>query len=59
MSSGISCLSTGRRKSAVARMRVLDGNGRIIINGKTLVDYFFGLNSLEKMVLKTDRKSVV
>jgi small subunit ribosomal protein S9 len=53
MSSGISCFSTGRRKSAVARMRVLDGSGRIRINGKTLGDYFCGLDRLEKMVLKT------
>jgi small subunit ribosomal protein S9 len=30
----------GRRKSAVARVRVAPGNGRIEINGKTLNDYF-------------------
>src|SRR5215217_7817038 len=30
----------GRRKSAVARVRVAAGNGRIEINGKTLNDYF-------------------
>lgn len=53
MSSGISYLSVGRRKSAVARMRVLDGSGKIIINGKTLCDYFCGLDRLKKMILKT------
>src|SRR3954471_8563913 len=30
----------GRRKSAVARVRIAPGNGRIEINGKTLNDYF-------------------
>ncbi|MBO2520893.1 MAG: 30S ribosomal protein S9 [Clostridia bacterium] len=31
---------TGRRKTAVARVRLVPGNGRIIINGKTLEEYF-------------------
>ena len=31
---------TGRRKSAVARVRVAAGTGRIEINGRTLTDYF-------------------
>lgn len=30
----------GRRKSAVARVRVAPGNGRIEVNGRTLNDYF-------------------
>ena len=30
----------GRRKSAVARIFVTEGNGTITINGKTLQDYF-------------------
>jgi small subunit ribosomal protein S9 len=34
-------LGTGRRKSAVARVRVISkGSGRIFINGKILTDYF-------------------
>ena len=33
-------LGTGRRKSAVARVRLLDGNGSIEINGRALDDYF-------------------
>ena len=33
-------LGVGRRKSAVARVRIAPGNGRIEINGKTLNDYF-------------------
>ena len=31
---------TGRRKSAVARVRVAAGTGKIEINGRTLNDYF-------------------
>lgn len=33
-------LGTGRRKSSVARVRIKAGSGNIIINGKTLTDYF-------------------
>src|ERR1700690_1525304 len=32
----------GRRKSAVARVRVAPGTGKIEINGRTLNDYFAG-----------------
>lgn len=31
---------TGRRKSAVARVRIAPGTGKIEINGRTLNDYF-------------------
>ena len=31
---------TGRRKTSVARVRVRDGTGRIMINGRALNDYF-------------------
>lgn len=31
---------TGRRKEAVARVRLLPGNGRILINRRPLEDYF-------------------
>jgi small subunit ribosomal protein S9 len=30
----------GRRKSAVARVRVAQGSGKIEVNGRTLNDYF-------------------
>ena len=33
-------LGTGRRKSAVARVRLADGNGKIVINQRDLDDYF-------------------
>lgn len=31
---------TGRRKSAVARVRLAEGSGQIVINGRSLEDYF-------------------
>jgi small subunit ribosomal protein S9 len=31
---------TGRRKSAIARVRLVPGNGQIVVNGKTGDDYF-------------------
>ena len=31
---------TGRRKSSVARVRLIPGNGNIVINGKPLEEYF-------------------
>ncbi len=32
--------TTGRRKEAVARVRLKDGSGTITVNGRTLEDYF-------------------
>jgi small subunit ribosomal protein S9 len=34
-------MGTGRRKTAVARVYVRDGSGKIVINGKELGNYFF------------------
>ena len=34
--------TTGRRKESVARVRVVSGTGRLIINEKPLADYFGG-----------------
>ena len=31
---------TGRRKESIARVRITDGKGDIIVNGKTLDEYF-------------------
>ena len=33
---------TGRRKEAVARVRLLPGDGSIVVNGKDAADYFGG-----------------
>ena len=40
---------TGRRKNAIARVRLIEGNGKIIINGKDL-DEYFGLETLKVIV---------
>ena len=33
-------LGTGRRKTSVARVRLVDGSGKITINGRTLENFF-------------------
>lgn len=40
---------TGRRKTSVARVRLVPGEGKILINDRNLVDYF-GLKTLELIV---------
>ena len=33
-------IATGRRKSAVARVRLAPGTGKIVVNGRTFENYF-------------------
>ena len=33
-------IATGRRKTSVARVRMMSGSGKIDINGRTFEDYF-------------------
>jgi len=33
-------MATGRRKTSVARVRLVPGSGRIVVNGRELQDYF-------------------
>ena len=40
---------TGRRKSSIARVRLVPGNGEITVNGKTL-DEYFGMDTLKVIV---------
>ena len=40
---------TGRRKSSIARVRLVEGSGKITINGKD-IDEFFGLETLKVLV---------
>lgn len=42
-------MSTGRRKTAVARVRLVPGTGKIVINGRELTSYF-GRPTLELLV---------
>jgi small subunit ribosomal protein S9 len=44
------CLGTGRRKRAIARVRVRAGSGKITINGRELTEYFHVI-SQQQMVL--------
>jgi len=38
--------ATGKRKNAIARVRLLPGTGKIIVNGKNAPDYFHRLTSI-------------
>ena len=40
---------TGRRKSSIARVRLVEGSGKITINGKD-IDEFFGLETVKVIV---------
>jgi len=42
-------LGTGRRKTAIARVRLTSGTGKITVNGRT-VDHYFPLDSLRVQV---------
>lgn len=42
---------TGRRKSSVARVYLVPGNGNVIINGKDMAEYF-GMKTLEMIVMQ-------
>jgi len=45
----IQYFGTGRRKSSVARVRLVPGDGRIVINNRE-IDDFFGLETLKLIV---------
>lgn len=47
--SEVQYIGTGRRKESVARVRLLPGGGRIVINGKEM-DQYFGLETLKLIV---------
>jgi small subunit ribosomal protein S9 len=55
-------LGTGRRKTAVARVRVTAGNGKISVNGRELDDYFSTENernsAIEPLVVTDKLKTV-
>ena len=42
---------TGRRKTAVARVRLLPGDGSIVVNGKPAAEYFGGASPAGAIVL--------
>lgn len=47
--------TTGRRKRAIARVRLRDGEGRITVNGRALEDYF--PNETHRMILTEPLKA--
>ncbi len=44
--------ATGRRKNASARVSLLGGSGKIIINGKPMDEFFNGLERHKKDIMK-------
>ncbi|WP_366143850.1 30S ribosomal protein S9 [Fusobacterium sp.] len=44
------CRGTGRRKTSVARVRLIPGEKGIVINGKDMAQYFGGREILSKIV---------
>lgn len=42
-------LGTGRRKNSIARVRLLPGDGQIVVNDKPLAEYF-GRDVLEQVI---------
>ena len=49
---GLRYYGTGRRKEAVARVWIQPGNGNIILNGKSLSEYFCGRKFLEYQITR-------
>ena len=45
----VSYYGTGRRKSSIARGRLIPGDGKVTINGRAMEEYF-GLKTLELIV---------
>jgi small subunit ribosomal protein S9 len=43
---------TGRRKTAVARVRLFPGSGEIVVNGKSVADYFGARELFHKEVAR-------
>ena len=50
MAEKIQYLGTGRRKTSVARVRLVPGEAGVTINGKDMRDYFGGRELLAKIV---------
>lgn len=52
MTSVIQYYGTGRRKSATARVRLVPGTGKVLINNRALEDYVGGRHGLDKQVFQ-------
>lgn len=54
--------ATGRRKEAVARIKIIQGSGKIKVNGKALEDYFTTIdaqNQVKKPLLTTELSQAI
>ena len=51
MSSNAFFYGTGRRKTAIARVRLLAGNGEVVVNGRSLDEHFGNAVDLPEVVL--------
>jgi small subunit ribosomal protein S9 len=49
-------LSTGRRKEAIARVRITPGEGEITVNGRSLDDYF--PTRVHRMIAQSPLRSI-
>ena len=45
----VSYYGTGRRKTSVARVRLVPGEGNVVINGRH-IDEYFGIKTLDLIV---------
>ena len=45
-------MATGRRKTAIAVVKLVKGKGRVFVNGKTFSNYFGNRAALEMMVFR-------
>ncbi len=45
-------MATGRRKTAIAVVKLVKGKGRVFVNGKTFSEYFGNRAALEMMVYR-------
>jgi small subunit ribosomal protein S9 len=52
----IARLTTGRRKGAIARVRITPGNGEFSVNGRTLDEYF--PTRVHRMVAQSPLRSI-
>ena len=49
--------AVGRRKSAIARVRLVPGDGKVVINGRD-IDNYFGLETLKMTVRRRWRSPI-
>jgi small subunit ribosomal protein S9 len=43
---------TGRRKTAIARVRLFQGNGEFVVNGKNITEYFGQRDLFEREIIR-------